>query len=114
MNIIIKFFNLDCTYILSAQLYILECIYSTSKKENKRTLNNLKQICISKSKIRYVSRAKNSWIVTVPKTWNILPKQKYFKDINYDTPPKGVENAFKAAILYRDEKFKIILNLLQN
>jgi hypothetical protein len=29
MNIIIKFFNLDCTYILSAQLYILECIYSS-------------------------------------------------------------------------------------
>lgn len=114
MNIIIKFFNLDCTYILSAQLYILECIYSTSKKENKRTLNNLKQICISKSKnnIRYVSRAKNSWIVTLPKTWKILPKQKYFTDINYDTP-KG-EKAFKAAILYRDEKFKIILNFLQN
>lgn len=112
MNIIIKFFNLDCTYILSAQLYILECIYSTSKKENKRTLNNLKQICISKSKnnIRYVSRAKNSWIVTLPKTWNILPKQKYFTDIKYDT----TEKAFKAAILYRDEKFKIILNLLQN
>lgn len=112
MNIIIKFFNLDCTYILSAQLYILECIYSTYKKENKRTLNNLKQICISKSKnnIRYVSRAKNSWIVTLPKTWNILPKQKYFTDINYDT----TEKAFKAAILYRDEKIKIILNLLQN
>lgn len=112
MNIIIKFFNLDCTYILSAQIYILECIYSTSKKENKRTLNNLKQICISKTKnnIRYVSRAKNSWIVTLPKTWNILPKQKYFTDIKYDSK----EKAFKAAILYRDEIFKIILNLLQN
>ena len=114
MNIIINFFNLDCTYVLSAQLYILECIYSTSKKENKRTFNNLKQICISKSKnnIRYISRsrAKNSWIVTLPKSWNILPKQKYFTDINYDTK----EKAFKAAILYRDEKFKIILNLLQN
>jgi len=116
MNIIMNFFNLDCTYVLSAQLYILECIYSTSKKENKRTFNNLKQICISKSKnnIRYISRsrAKNSWIVTLPKSWNILPKQKYFTDINYDTP-KG-EKAFKAAILYRDDKFKIILNLLQN
>jgi len=112
MNIIIKFFNLDCTYIWSAQLYILECIYSTSKKENKRTFNNLKQICISKSKnnIRYVSRANYSWIVTLPKTWKILPKQKYFTDIKYDTK----EKAFKAAILYRDEKFKIILNLLQN
>jgi len=112
MNIINKFFNLDCTYILSAQLFILECIYSTSKKENKRTLNNLKQICISKSKnnIRYVSRAKNSWIVTLPKTWNILPKQKYFTDIQYETK----EQAFKAAILYRDEKINIILNLLQN
>lgn len=112
MNIIIKFFNLDCTYILSAQIYILECIYSSAKKENKITLNNLKQICISKAKnnIRYVSRAKNSWIVTLPKTWNILPKQKYFTDIKYDTK----EKAFKAAILYRDEKFKIILNLLQN
>jgi len=114
MNIIIHFFNLDCTYVLSAQLYILECIYSTSKKENKRTFNNLKQICISKSKnnIRYISRsrAKNSWIVTLPNSWNILPKQKYFTDINYDTK----EKAFKAAILYRDEKFKIILNLLQN
>lgn len=114
MNIIIKFFNLDCTYILSAQLYILECIYSTSKKENKRTFNNLKQICISKSKNnispRGISRAKNSWIVTLPKTWNILPQQKYFTDIKYDNK----EKAFKAAILYRDEKFKIILNLLQN
>lgn len=78
MNIIINFFNLDCTYILSAQLYILDCIYSTSKKENKRTFNNLKQICISNSKnnIRYVSRAKNSWIVTLPKTWKILPQKK--------------------------------------
>lgn len=114
MNIIINFFNLDCTYVLSAQLYILDCIYSTSKKENKRTLKKLKQICISNSKnnFRYISRAKNSWIVTLPKSWNILPKQKYFIDINYDTP-KG-EKAFKAAILYRDEKFKIILNLLQN
>jgi hypothetical protein len=73
-------------------------------------LNNLKQICISKSKIRYVSRAKNSWIVTVPKTWNILPKQKYFTDIKFDSK----EMAFKAAIFYRDEKMKIILNLLQN
>jgi len=62
MNIIINFFNLDCTYILSAQLYIIDCIYSTYKKENKRNLNNLKQICISKYKnnIRYVSRAKNA------------------------------------------------------
>lgn len=112
MNIIIKFFNLDCYYILSAQLYILDCIYSTYKKENKRTLNNLKQICISKSKnnIRYVSRAKNSWIVTLPNSWNILPKQKLFTDINLDTK----EKAFKAAILYRDEIFKRILNLLQN
>lgn len=112
MNIIINFFNLDCTYILSAQLYIIDCIYSTYKKENKRNLNNLKQICISKYKnnIRYVSRAKNAWIVTFPKTWNILPKQKYFTDLNFDNK----EKAFKAAILYRDEKFKIILNLLQN
>ena len=60
MNIVIKFFNLNCTYILSAQLYILECIYYNYKKENKRTFNNLKQICISKYKIRYVSRAKYS------------------------------------------------------
>ena len=62
MNIIMNFFNLDCTYVLSAQLYIIDCIYSTYKKENKRTLKDLKKICISKSKnnIRYVSRAKNS------------------------------------------------------
>lgn len=112
MNIIMNFFNLDCTYVLSAQLYIIDCIYSTYKKENKRTLKDLKKICISKSKnnIRYVSRAKNSWIVTLPKTWNIFPKQKYFTDIKFDTK----EKAFKAAILYRNEKFKFILKLLLN
>ena len=111
MNIIINFFNLDCTYILSAQLYILDCIYSTSKKENKRTFNNLKQICISNSKnnIRYVSRAKNSWIVTLPKTWKIWPQKKYFTNRMFDSK----EKAFKAAILYRDEKMNINLNLLQ-
>lgn len=116
MHQLVKYFELSTKFFLEAQISMLKSLYAVSNNRqfplaywisiitdiHKALLDPLP------SKHAYIApytRSGGGWVVTLPSSFGIVPRQKHFTLSTF----KSLESALLAAVTYRDNQLASIL-----